>query len=144
VPIRNVEVEFESSTAIVILRGEHDLNSETELGRALASASGCRDVLVDLSECTFLASSIVSVLLLASGRLHRHGGLLELVTPGGAGSHPILRVLDLMGLDRLLPLHETRAAAIEYLKIARPETLAKGARLRPLRAFDRRLGDRYR
>jgi hypothetical protein len=49
-----------------------------------------------------------------------------------------------MGLDRLLPLHETRAAAIEYLKIARPATLAKGARLRPLRAFDRRLGDRYR
>lgn len=132
VPADDIEVEFHSATAaIVTLRGEHDLSSKLEVARALATASGCRDVLVDLSECTFIDSSVISALLQASNRLHANGGLLELVIPGGA-HQAILRVFELMSLERLLPIHETRAAAISCVHGARIAPRARGMRLRAL------------
>jgi anti-anti-sigma factor len=129
----DIQVEFHSDTAaIVTLRGEHDLGSKLAVSRALAEASGRRDVLVDLSECTFLDSSVISALLQASNRLHEHAGLLELVIPEGA--HPaVLRVFELMSLERLLPVHGTREAALGFLYGARVSTPARSMRLRALR-----------
>jgi anti-sigma B factor antagonist len=130
-----IEVEIHSpNAAIVTLRGEHDLGSKPEVVRALVVASGCRYVLVDLSECTFIDSSVISALLQASNRLTKRDGLLELVIPSGA--HQAVRnVFELMGLQRLLPIHETRAAAITYLDAPPPATTETGMRLRALSAI---------
>jgi anti-sigma B factor antagonist len=127
-----LEVEIHSANAaIVTLRGEHDLGSKPAVTKALATASGCRNVLVDLSECTFIDSSVISALLQASNRLTKRHGLLELVIPSGA--HQAVRsVFELMGLQRLLPIHETRAAAIEYLDAPPPATTETSMRLRAL------------
>jgi anti-anti-sigma factor len=125
-------IEFEvycHTTAIVVLGGEHDLSSAPELARVLAEAADRRDLLVDLSACTFMDSSIISALLHASGRLHKRGSLFTLVIP--PGRHDALRNLfELMDIQKLLPTHATRAAAIEYLERAQPVIDAPTARLR--------------
>jgi anti-anti-sigma factor len=130
-----IEVEIHSpSAAIVTLRGEHDLGSKPETAQALEDASRCRNVLVDLSECTFIDSSVISALLQASNKLTKRDGLLELVIP--EGTHQAVRnVFELMGLQRLLPIHQTRAAAILYLDEPPPATTQTAMRLRALSAI---------
>jgi anti-anti-sigma factor len=87
--------------AIVHLCGEHDMATASEIAHALSSISG--DVLVDLSECSFLDSSTVSVLL-EDGRLReRNGHRLELLAPHASSS--ILRALEIMRVDRFLTMH---------------------------------------
>lgn len=131
-PANSIEVEVRSSHAgIVTLRGEQDLHSKPEVRKALAAASTSGNVLVDLSECTFIDSSVISELLRTSNNLHKQGGLLELVIPSGA--HQAIRnVFELMGLQRVLPIHETRAEAIDHLDAPRPATTGTGMRLRAL------------
>jgi anti-anti-sigma factor len=132
-PHDSIEVEVHSTTAsIVTLRGEHDLNSATRIAAALTSASVRRNVLVDLSQCEFMDSSVISALFRASTRLHARGGRLALVIP--ADKHGAIRSLfEIMKLASLIPTHETRVAAIEYLDIPQPATSAPGAeRLRSL------------
>jgi anti-anti-sigma factor len=129
---QGIEVEVHSATAaIVTLRGEHDLDSRPDIAKALETASGRTHVLVDLSECTFIDSSVISALLRASNSLTIRGGLLELVIPSGA-HRAVRNVFEIMGLQRLLPIHETRAAAIEYLDAPPPATTETGMRLRAL------------
>ena len=69
--------------AVVHVRGEIDLASGPAVREALARASGPRGtaVLVDLSECLFIDSTGVSLLLNASRRLIRAGGDLAVVCP---------------------------------------------------------------
>jgi anti-anti-sigma factor len=119
-----IEVEDHSATAsIVTLRGEHDLNSAPKIATALKEASIRRNVLVDLSQCDFMDSSVISALFRASNSLHERGGQLSLVIPGDR--HGAVRSLfEIMSLARLIPTHETRAAAISYLDTAQPATNA--------------------
>jgi anti-anti-sigma factor len=115
-----VDVEVHSATAaIVTLRGDHDLASAHEIATALVAASVQRSVLVDLSECTFIDSSVITALLRASNNLHASGGQLALVI--AEGQHRAIRsVFEIMSLERLMPAFETRAAAISHLETERP------------------------
>jgi anti-sigma B factor antagonist len=106
-----VEVGFRPpGIAWVTLHGEHDLSSQECLSEALAAASAKRDVLIDLSDCTFMDSSVVAALFRASQKLSERGGRLELVIPESATT--MKRVADLTQLAAILPVHETRHAAI--------------------------------
>ncbi|MDP9257049.1 MAG: STAS domain-containing protein [Actinomycetota bacterium] len=127
-PHDTIEVEVHSATAsIVTLRGEHDLNSAAKIAVALKEASARRDVLVDLSQCDFMDSSVISALFRASNSLHERGGQLSLVIPGDR--HGAIRSLfEIMSLDKLMPTHETRAAAVSYLDAAQPMTNAPSTR----------------
>ncbi|MDP9257922.1 MAG: STAS domain-containing protein [Actinomycetota bacterium] len=119
-----VEVEVHSTTAsIVTLRGEHDLDSATRIASALKAASVRRNVVVDLSQCTFLDSSVISALLRASNTLHVHGGQILLVIP--PGRHRAVRcVFEIMSVERLMPMFETRAAAFSHVEAALPASSA--------------------
>lgn len=120
----SIEVEVHSATAaIVTLRGEHDLSSAAELVAALTTASARRNVLVDLSCCDFMDSSIISALFRASNSLHESGGQLSLVIP--RDRHGAIRTLfEVTSLAKLIPTHETRDAAISHLDTAQPATSA--------------------
>lgn len=110
-----IGVDVDSNhAAIVSLHGEHDLASVEELKAALATAGRRRDVIVDLSACTFIDSSVISVLLRAANDLHTRGGRLSLVISPG-GHRAVRTVFDLMNLDRVMPAHETQAAALRAL-----------------------------
>jgi anti-anti-sigma factor len=131
---QNASIECEvyrHNTAVVMLVGEHDLATAPELARVLADASERRDLLVDLSHCTFLDSSIMGALLRVATRLSGRGSLFALVI--APGTHVVVRNLfSLMDLEKFLPIYDTRAAAIEYLETAQPSLNAPITRLSAL------------
>ena len=84
-----VKVEFASNdTAVVALVGEHDLHSRAALRATLAYAAEGRNLLVDLSRCTFVDSAIISLLLATQRTLERADGRCELIIPPEAGYVP--------------------------------------------------------
>jgi anti-anti-sigma factor len=124
-----VEVDFrQPGIALVKLRGEHDLSKEQVLTEALADASDQLNVLVDLSECTFIDSSVIAVLFVACEKLNERGGRIELVIPPEAST--VHRVATLTGLPALLRVHETQAAGIASFQPAEHSIQVKDRRLR--------------
>jgi anti-anti-sigma factor len=112
----SIEVDSSSpGVSIVALRGEHDVNSWTDVVLALAPAGARLAVLVDLSECTFMDSTVITALLVASKQLGLRGGALEVVI--APGENAIRRTLQLMSVGALLSIHETRAAGIASLEV---------------------------
>jgi anti-anti-sigma factor len=108
---RAIGIEFcPPCIALITLRGEHDLTSRRALSEALATASAQLNVLVDLSECTFIDSTVIAALFRARESLRRRNGRLELLVP--PSSTTIRRLAKITALDKILPIHETRSAAI--------------------------------
>jgi anti-anti-sigma factor len=101
-----------AEVAVVTLRGEHDLHSWSEVTLALANASQRRSVLVDLSACTFLDSSMLTALLVTAKQLRLRGGALAIVVPPDA---QVRRIFEIMNVHMLVAVHETRAAALAGL-----------------------------
>ncbi|MDP9259168.1 MAG: STAS domain-containing protein [Actinomycetota bacterium] len=96
------------------VRGEHDLRTRAELAEALERASAHPHVLVDLSECSFMDSSVIGALFVASKRLEERDGRLEVVIPPEA--HTLQRVAKIAGIHTFLPVHETRGAALASIQ----------------------------
>jgi anti-anti-sigma factor len=106
-----VEVITEASGAVAVtLRGEHDLNSRPAVSEAIARACERADVLVDLSHCSFIDSTIIGVLVAAFRAQSERGGRLELAIPPGA--REILRVAQIAGLQTFMVIHESRPAGL--------------------------------
>jgi anti-sigma B factor antagonist len=107
-----IDVERPSDgLAIVEVVGDADLYSAPELRDRLTELldDGARQVVVDLSETTFVDSMTLGVLLGSMKRLGTAGGRLELVV-----SRPdIRRIFEITMLDRVFELHETREHALE-------------------------------
>jgi anti-anti-sigma factor len=105
-----VEVTTERGAVVVTLRGEHDLDSRPAVAAALERAGERADVLVDLTECGFLDSTIIGVLVAAFQARTERGERLELVVPPDAPA--IHRVVQIAGLPTFMAIHETRAAGL--------------------------------
>jgi anti-anti-sigma factor len=93
--------------AYVQVRGR-DFSGTEALAKALASASDQLNVLVDLSECTFMDTSVIGVLIPAGHDIKQRGGRLELIIPPAATTAH--RVADITRLADVLPIHETHGA----------------------------------
>jgi anti-sigma B factor antagonist len=104
--------------AVVTLIGEHDVAGKQRLSEALRTASvRPNDVLVDLSACTFIDSSVIGALFLARHQLADRGGRLELVIPPEAIT--VRRIADLTKLDSLVTIHQDHAHAVVSLRLVR-------------------------
>jgi anti-anti-sigma regulatory factor len=101
---------------VVALGGQQDLACKPGVTTALTVASSHLNVLVDLSECTYIDSAVMSELFLAATRLQERDGALELVV--GADAHALRRTLELAGAPKLMRYHETRAVGIGSLDSA--------------------------
>jgi anti-anti-sigma factor len=97
----------ERFVAVVELHGEHDIATREAVRVALASLRG--DVLVDLSECTFIGSTVIGSIVKAAHTLARHGYRLELVLP--PADSQVAKTLALVGLPDLLGAHDDLASA---------------------------------
>jgi anti-sigma B factor antagonist len=95
---------------VVSLAGEHDLYTAPKVQEALRSviAAGARTTVVDLSETTFLDSTMLQVFLRARNEL-RDGGRLLLVSNDAT----IKRVFQITGFDRFFDFYPSRSAAEE-------------------------------
>jgi anti-anti-sigma factor len=96
--------------AVVALRGEHDLTTKSDLAEALARAGDGADVLVDVSDCEFLDSTIIGVLVAAFHAQTAAGRRLELAIPESAAQ--ARRVAAIAGLASFLVVHDSREAGI--------------------------------
>jgi anti-anti-sigma factor len=90
--------------AIVSLRGEHDLASAAEVTRAIGAIAG--NVLVDLTACSFIDSTIIEALIGNAKDLEREGHFLEIVAP--PENSVILRTLEIVGMRDVMVIHPAR------------------------------------
>lgn len=96
----------------VVLRGRFDTTGavvvELPFNKVVTEKSR---IMVDLSAVTFLASYAIRVLLLGAKIVAGKGGRLVIVCP----DNNVAKVLRSAGLDTLIPLHQTEAAATAAL-----------------------------
>ena len=90
--------------SLVVLSGEHDYGSRERFERVLADLNS--HVLVDLTDCDLIDTSIINVLLTKHRELQRAGLKLELIIPS-AQVH-LSRSFDLLGMRNLVTIREDR------------------------------------
>src|SRR5437016_5596808 len=97
-------VEQRGDAVVVRLAGELDLYNAEDARAALTEASGRSPerVVVDLGEVTFVDSTGLGVLVEARTKLPNRRALLL-----AAPQIETRRALEVSGLDRYLPVHET-------------------------------------
>jgi anti-sigma B factor antagonist len=100
---------------VVRIAGEVDMSHEDELRGELraAVAADPKGIVVDLTECEFIDSSGVRALLLSREAQHPEDG--DELLAVAASSEQILRILSVMGLDRVIPIRPTVEAAAAAL-----------------------------
>jgi anti-sigma B factor antagonist len=98
-------------TYVVSVAGEIDLCTGPMFSAAVLGAldAGATALIVDLSECGFMDSTGISILVEANRRLNHSSKPLAVVT-----RHPNVRdVLQLTGADAILGLYPSRSAALD-------------------------------
>jgi anti-sigma B factor antagonist len=109
------------SLSLVSVSGEIDLHTADRLQQGIdeATAVGADTVLVDLSGVGFIDSTALGVIVQETKRLEGRGHALILVT----NDPRTMRVLEVTGLDRVLPRRATLQDALADLA---PEATAVG------------------
>ncbi len=92
---------------VVHIAGEVDMSHEEELRGELRSAvaADSNGIVVDLTECEFIDSSGVRALLLSREAQNSDDGTEKLAV--AASSEQILRILSVMGIDKVIPIRPT-------------------------------------
>ena len=96
---------------VISLAGEVDLYTAPEFKQQLLEVidQGGRDVIVDLTDTTFIDSTTLGVLVGGVKRLRPAGGSLALVCT----DENITKIFEITGLDRVFPIHSSREEALE-------------------------------
>ena len=97
--------------ALVTLAGEHDIESCPALRDALEPLFGT--VLVDLTQCRFMDSSVIAALIRKFRELEREGCRLELVVP--PDNDTLSRTLEIVSMRSLMTVHPRIPAVPEPL-----------------------------
>jgi len=107
--------EPEAGIDLVVFTGDLDFASGEQASAALAALSGeARRVVVDLSGVGFVDSSGVKMLVAAARAVEGEGGTFAVC----AASAPVRRVIDILHLDQVVRLVETRAEAIAAVRVS--------------------------
>ena len=97
----SVRSQRTEDTHTIALAGEIDLANAADVERELARAesTNATEIVIDLSELTFMDSTGIRLLITAHARSREDGGRLRLIRPPPR----VFRVLCIAGVDRLLP-----------------------------------------
>ena len=95
---------------VVVLTGEHDLSSVDELREAFDQTSSARTVLVDLSDTAFIDSAVLGALIASHREATEQGRRWALIVGNGSGA-AVRRILELTGLDAVMPVYTSREEA---------------------------------
>ncbi|MDX6632336.1 MAG: hypothetical protein QOG09_1640 [Solirubrobacterales bacterium] len=108
-----LKVEHDGGVEIVLMPGEHDLTTAASLNDRLAAlVDGGSPVVIDLSQTSFIDSSILRVLLEARRLAHEAGIGFDVAAGDGTGEG-VTRVLSVTGLDSTLPVFSSREDAVK-------------------------------
>jgi anti-sigma B factor antagonist len=105
-----IETTVERGRVIVTPRGDVDLVSQAQLKEHLIDliVEGHVDLVVDLTETTFLDSTGLGTLIGARRRIHALKGTFALVCP----HERMLKLFRITSLDKIFAIHPDRAAAL--------------------------------
>ncbi|MEU3297671.1 STAS domain-containing protein [Streptomyces longwoodensis] len=101
----SVEQRIVGGTRVVALRGQIDYDAEQVLSDALRTdtdASPTR-IVADLGEVTFMDSSGINILIATHRQVSGAGGWVRIA----AAQEAVLGVLQLVGIDALIPCYPT-------------------------------------
>jgi anti-sigma B factor antagonist len=110
--MHRVDVERHPDIAIVVASGELDAYVVPDLASAFAEVHGARGVIADLEHVSFMDSSALGHVVRAARELEESGAEFRVVLPGG----PARRIFEITGLDRALPIAESRRIALGDLE----------------------------
>jgi anti-sigma B factor antagonist len=101
---------------VVTVSGDADLYAAANVERELVRLvdDGRRSIVVDLTDATFIDSTMLRVLLNVSKRLRPGGGELLVV----CSEHNIRKIFEITLLDRVFTMFDTRDAALQHLAAA--------------------------
>jgi anti-sigma B factor antagonist len=106
--------EIDADTHVIELGGEVDLYTAPEFKERMVELieSGKKQIVVDLSQATFIDSTTLGVLVGGVKRLRPAGGSLALVCT----DQNITKIFEITGLDRVFPIHDSRDEALSAVK----------------------------
>ena len=108
-----IETVRDERHAVVMVAGELDAATAGNLRDELVTLceAGVDRIVLDCRRLTFVDSFGLGVIVTAKKRLSSQGHALCLVAD--ADQRPLRRLLQLTGLDQLLPVHATVAEAVD-------------------------------
>jgi anti-anti-sigma factor len=118
-PFEASAAELDDGVRIVSVRGELDLGTAAELEPPLEEAvsAGNSRVLIDLTECEFIDSTGIALIVRTWQRLDRTAeGTGEGRVVICSGNDQVQRVLDVTGLDVSIPVYSSREDALASLR----------------------------
>jgi anti-sigma B factor antagonist len=113
--------ELDGGVTVLTLQGELDMNTAPELERSLDALAAQEEpsILIDLSDCEFIDSTGVALIIRAWQRVDRDGGegsgRLVLCCPNSQ----VRRLLDITGVERSISMHDSVDEARADLQAAR-------------------------
>jgi anti-sigma B factor antagonist len=107
-------VQHAPGLVVVSVRGEHDLGTSPELTQALEQAAAHSKVVVDLSTCSFIDSTVISALIKSARSVQARGEQFVLVMP--AEQRQVARVAQMTQLAEIFPVHPTRSTALTSIQ----------------------------
>ena len=105
--------ELGNDAFVIALSGEVDLYTAPEFKQQLLDVigRGGKELVVDLSDTTFIDSTTLGVLVGGVKRLRGQEGQLSLV----CSDRNITKIFEITGLNKVFPIYETRVEAVESL-----------------------------
>jgi anti-sigma B factor antagonist len=118
VPFEVKSQELEGGIHAFTIRGELDMNTtpdlERELDRALADSHA--SIMLDLSECEFIDSTGIALIVRAWKQLDGNGGERGRRLVLCSINHQVRRLLKITGVEGSISMHEQRDAALAELR----------------------------
>jgi anti-sigma B factor antagonist len=99
----------EGSAWVVRLTGEHDLSTLANVRGQLGAVPSGEPLVIDLSETSFLDSSVLGAVVEAHARCEQAGSRFGVAVPEGSFA---ARLVDLSGLNERLPVYRSQQAAL--------------------------------
>jgi anti-sigma B factor antagonist len=108
--------ELQDGIRAFTVRGELDMNTAPELERALEEALADEEasIMLDLSDCEFIDSTGIALIVRAWQKLEGDEGKGRLVLC--CINHQVRRLLKITGVESSISMHEQRDAALAELR----------------------------
>ena len=97
----------DTGVSLVRVRGELDQATSPALEEALTQAPPGDNVVLDLTDCSFIDSSAIRVVLSGAQHVESSGGAMSLVVPAAG----VLRALEIANVEARVPIHPSVDAA---------------------------------
>ena len=114
--IARIVDERHGDVPVVTIEGEIDASNAPEIADRMrvALSNQAKVLIVDLTPTTYIDSAGINVLFRLGVELKERQQELHVVV---AATSPIARMLAIVGLDRALPTHATREAALAVVGV---------------------------